>query len=173
MQTGRHGDYYWLASAEGSLCDLVIALPQLVVGKRVVVMAFDSGPLQLTPDELRAGWLQRGAVAVSPRIADASALPCDNCDEWYAFEDAIPDFEATEAFVSYLGFSPVPPAKMGWDETWDHVARRQIEVLQDRFWAALERLNPAAYLVGGEVLTLVTKSESARDGAWEYLATAK
>ena len=173
MHKGRHEDYYWLASAEGSLCELVIALPQLVVGKRVVVTAFDSGPLQLSPDEQQDGWLQRGAVAVSPRIADASALPCDNYDEWYAFEDAVPDFEATEPFVGYLGFSPVPPAEMGWDETWDHVARRQIEALQDRFWATLERLNPASYLACGEILTLVTKSETARDRAWEYLATAK
>ena len=45
MQKGQHDDYYWLASTEGSLCELVIALPQLVIGKRVVVTAFDSGPL--------------------------------------------------------------------------------------------------------------------------------
>jgi hypothetical protein len=173
MHKGRHGNYYWLVSADGNLCDLVLAMPQLVVGKRVVVTAFDSGPLQLTSGELQAGWQQVGPIAVSPRIADASALPCDNYDEWYAFEDGVPDFEATEPFVSCLGFSAVPPAESGWDETWDHVARQQLEALQDRFWVTLERLNPAAYFACGELLTLVTKSEPARDRAWEYFATAK
>ena len=102
MHRGNHGEYFWLVSSEGSLCELVSAFPDFVVGHRVVVAAFDCGPLQLSSDELRAWWVQRKAVAVSPRIVDAAALPCDNHDERYVFRDAIPDFGSIELFVSYV-----------------------------------------------------------------------
>jgi hypothetical protein len=173
MYRGTHGEYFWLSSAEASLWELVSARPNLVVGQRVVVTAFDSGPLQLSSDELQAGWEQRGAIAVSPTIVDASTIPCDNYDEWYVFRSAIPEFESVELFVSYAGFSPTPITETGWDETWDRGSRSNFEALQDRFWSTVIALNCWAYMAAGNVLTLVTKSERDRDRVWDYLASQK
>jgi hypothetical protein len=112
-------------------------------------------------------------VAVSPTVVDASALPCDNHDEWYVFPDHVPECGSPELFVSYGGFSPEPIAEADWDETWDPRARREIEALQDRFWAALHRFNPWLYVADGDLLTLVTKSEADRNRASERLVAMK
>jgi hypothetical protein len=45
--------------------------------------------------------------------------------------------------------------------------------LLTKFWATLQRLDPSAYVAGGEFLTLVTKSEADRDRAWQFLETLR
>jgi hypothetical protein len=170
MWKGRHDDYYWVVCAERSLWDLVTALPGLVVGKRVAVTAVDGGPLRLCEELLQDAWEQQGAVAVSPLIVDPSSIPtAQHGDEWYVLSDAIPGFGSFEVFVNFGSFSPVPVAELGWDDTWDYAGRRQIETRQDQFWEQVTRLQPCAYIGGGDLLTFVTKSQRDRDLAVERL----
>lgn len=146
------------------------AFPELVVGKRVAVTAIDGGPLRLSPEELLHGWEQRDQVAVSPRMAHPSSVPAaGHGDEWYVFVDVVPEFANIDVFVNYGRFSPLPVDVTGWDDTWDWTTRRQMEARQDQFWAQLRALEPWAYIAGGDLLTLVTKSEDDRDRAAEHL----
>lgn len=170
MDTGQHGSYWWLSSADGRMWSVLSAMPDLVVGKYVVVTAFDAGPLQLTETERRAGWRQSGKAAVSPLVVDPDMIPSDaTYDEWYVFEDAVPSFEGVESFVNF-GFSPVSPGAMASYPAQDSVARRAVEERQAQFWATLERLHPFLYLSEGQVLTLATTSESVRERARTHAA---
>jgi hypothetical protein len=173
---GHNGKYFWLTSAEANLAEVIGACPELVVGRRVAITSFDSGPLlPLTEAELRAGWEQAGEIAVSPTVAHASELPSDNYDEWYVFEGKLPEFDDLEVFVNYGGFSPVTlaerRAEMKWDSTWESLRPDPFEdALLERFWATIHRLEPSVYIADGDLLTVVTRSELEWDCVREELS---
>ena len=78
----------------------------MVVSRRVAITAFDSGPLQLTSEELEprleATWQHRGESHRGRAIQ-----PHEGYDEWYAFERDIPEFGDVEVFVNYGGYADV------------------------------------------------------------------
>ena len=162
MRRGERNGFFWLVSADHTLGDVVDTCPELFVGRSVVVTSFDSGPLTLRSEDLDAGWEQRGDVAIAPRSIAASSIPFDNSwDEWYVFDRQVPDFGSFERFVSFVGFSPAPP---------EAASRRDLDVLQARFWDQLQRLQPSCYVADGDLLTIVTKTEDERNRVWDALA---
>ena len=175
MYRGERQGFFWLASTDHRLVDLVEKCPELFRGRSVVVTAFDSGPLAPARDERDAGWEQRGEVAITPRNLDPSEIPFDNFDEWYLFGGHVPDFGTFEVFVNWGGFSPTPPeAPSLQDPTWDQATARErvrdVEALQARFWDQLQRLQPSCYVADGDLLTVVTQSEAERNQIWDQLA---
>lgn len=175
MRRGERDGFFWLVSADHTLGDLVDTCPELFVGRSVAVTSFDSGPLTLTPEDLDSGWEPRDDLAIAPQGLDPSQIPFDNFDEWYVFDGQVPDFGSFERFVSFVGFSLVPPEAASLQEaTPDDAAAREhvrnVEILQARFWDQLQRLQPTCYVADGNLLTIVTKSEGERNRVWDALA---
>ncbi|MGI8748084.1 MAG: hypothetical protein ACR2J4_07035 [Deinococcus sp.] len=79
---GEHMIYRWIEVRDFELWSLTDLVPALVVGKRVAITSFDSGPLQLQPNERVEGWTERNDIALSPLIHDPTMIPSDNWDEW-------------------------------------------------------------------------------------------
>jgi hypothetical protein len=172
VNRGSCSGYFWLSSPGAFLRQVVSAVPELVLGRVVAITSFDSGPLKLTDDEIAAGWSCHDGVAISPPVADVSAVPADQYDEWYIFADRVPLIPKLEVFVNYGSFSLAPPSasRLLQDPTWDKVAlqesERVVSEMQARFWAQLTALNPLGFVAEGDYLNLATRSEVERDRAW-------
>ena len=140
--TGKHGIYQWLEVADSYPWDLLQAAPKIVQGKYLSITSYDSGPLPLAPEDLKQGWSQHGALAVSPCIRSLDLLPGDQFDEWYIFPEPTP-FDDYKVFVNYSGFSLLFPEYLP---------------LQEQFWTQVERLAPESYFAEGDRTLWVTRN---------------
>jgi hypothetical protein len=109
---GKHGQFLWLErsidarAVDRPLIRLTKHCPDVLLGKRVVVTALDSGPFRPNEVQLNAGWKRDGRFAISPRISDAGDVPFCGCfDEWYVFDDAVPVTLDIQVFVNMGTFS--------------------------------------------------------------------
>lgn len=157
---GARDGFHWFTSSRHRLGDLLDACPDMVLGKRLVVTSFDSGPLPLAPDEIAAGWVQQDAVATSPVVSDIRGLDADGWDEWYIFAK-LPVLPAIEVFVNRGGFSLAdPPDQTEPDPTWCHAATAAEKVSRreelDRFWRQMAAIGPESYVADGDLLNVVT-----------------
>lgn len=147
MRTGTKSGYWvieWKEEFDPSLDDLVPRFPEIVAGHRVVIASFDSGPFMPYPAELEKGWSVIHEVAVSPSIDSLQDLPTAGFDEWYVYDQEVPASHF-EAFVSYLGFSPLD------EESLQAIA----------FWKQVEQLQPLHALgAGTPVMFFITRDEA-------------
>ncbi len=148
LQIEKNGVYDWLVTGH-PLEAVLQACPELVVGKYVFVTSFDSGPLDLNPEDTTAGWEGRNDIAYSPQILDPAFIPRDQYDEWYIFDrprdlgglvpgdknvfDVCPQEGKVSTFVNFGGFA-------------FHDAN--VADLTGLFWQQLDWIRPESY-VGG------------------------
>jgi hypothetical protein len=146
--TGTQGDYNWLAShrQESHLAKVLRACPQLVLGKFVAILSFDSGPLTPTPEEIKAGWSSDGRIMYSPRITDASTIPFEHYDEWLIFPNETHVLPELEVFINWGAFSLA-------DEPNGHPE------LRERLWSQLARIGPESYVAEGDYFLLATSDD--------------
>jgi hypothetical protein len=160
--TGSHGAYLWLTTGQHDLNGLLQRCPQVLLGKYIAVTSLDSGPLELTDEEKRAGWQSRNEIAYSPQIQSPEGLPYGECagfDEWYVFESPFDlgqlwhgnVFEApltsghVSTFVNFLDFAP---------------HNSEVEDLVSLFWKQLDWIQPESYIADGNAfLTFVTRGK--------------
>lgn len=83
MYTGKQGKYYWLEQVNLRLDEVLKVGSEFVGGNYLVVTSFDSGPLQLGPEDFERGWLQHGELAINPSVQSVDDIPYDQFDEWY------------------------------------------------------------------------------------------
>lgn len=141
--SGFRQGYSWLETWGYPLAvrQVVRESPEVVLGKRVVVTASDSGPLELTEVETRLGWTMQQQYAVSPVVEDIKILPStDIYDEWYVF-DIVPALGTLKVFVTnpYTFFLSEKRAAM-----------TNSKISYDDFWKHLEVLHPDSYLACNE-----------------------
>jgi hypothetical protein len=164
---GQTANYRWFATTRHVLHDLLVACPEVVLGKCVVVSSFDSGTLVPTAEELRKGWLAQGRLAVLPYVATVGDLPHDLYDEWYVFASpTIPD--VAEIFVNHGGFT-LQPVSVSYE--FEQAQRAvgfmaDLKMIQqkadnqqgliDSFWAQIERIRPMTYIGDGDNLIFAT-----------------
>ncbi len=140
---GTRGDYRWLETWAYplSLKQVVGASPDIVLGRRVLVTAFDAGPLALTEDEALSGWTRIKDFPVSPVVKDVDQLPdTDQYDEWYVF-DHVPAIDSIHVFVTYTHSFQLLAGRPSAETSRD---------LLERFWRQVEVLRPVAYLACNE-----------------------
>ncbi|HYD58735.1 MAG TPA: hypothetical protein VEC35_00170 [Noviherbaspirillum sp.] len=107
----------WSEDWDPSLLDLLVEMPELVLGRRVAITSCDSGPYKPNADEMISGWSMINDTALSPRIEGIGVLPTPGFDEWYVYEDEpakCPDC----SFVNYYGFSPLDSSSEKMKEFW-------------------------------------------------------
>lgn len=155
--------FHWLTSSEHRLFKLLKACPDLVLGRRLVVTSFDSGPLPLKPEEIAAGWVRQDAIAISPVISEIGSLDADGWDEWYIFEH-LPVLSQIDVYVNNGGFRLAEtPAQSEPDPTWcraaDTAERESRREEMDGFWTQLTSINPESYIADGDLLNFATSNE--------------
>jgi len=140
---GVRGQYRWLETWAYPLSpkQVVSACPSIVQGRRVVVTAFDAGPLPISEDECLNGWTKIKDYAVSPLVKDVEQLPdTDQYDEWYVF-DNVPPLDSIHVFVTYTHSFQLLEGRAYAETSRD---------LLEQFWRQVEMLRPFAYLACNE-----------------------
>lgn len=159
--TGKHNDYYWAewTSPGAFLGDLITAVPEMVLGKRMINTSFDSGGLGLSEEDYEKGWNRLGSLTISPPVLDTSEIPHDQYDEWYIFE-TLPElmlFSQKDVFINDSRFQ--------LRDAVDPV----IQAVQDRFWAQFDRIAPETYAAEGAHVLLVTRIQAAYEEALRWV----
>lgn len=108
----------WSYDWDPSLFDLLERMPELILGRHVVIASCDSSPYKSSEAELKAGWEVVDGFAISPKINVASDLPTPGFDEWYVYEER-PVHRSYHSSVNHFGFAPLPPDKA--TEFWAQV----------------------------------------------------
>jgi hypothetical protein len=143
--TGNRGAYRWIVWNSKFLGDLIVAVPQIVVGKHVVITSFDGGPFVPSEKEKKGGWRLKSGLAYSPEILQAKDLPHEQYDEWYVFPGR-KEIDPPEVFVNYSGF------RLRY-----YTSNLTLHGLMERFWLQMERLRPESYLAEGDCLIFATQ----------------
>jgi hypothetical protein len=164
MSTGKQGEYYWLELPNLFFNDVLRVCPEFVEGKYLVVTSFDSGPLTLTDEEFKRGWLQHDELAINPSVESVYDIPYNEYDEWFVFSKA-PRLEEFKVFVNYYLFSLriaeylITEAPMTWvlEDRTDQAER--IKALQELFWLQLELKEAETYFSAGDRFILATRRQ--------------
>ncbi|MGB7538054.1 MAG: hypothetical protein WBM17_05915 [Anaerolineales bacterium] len=156
MITGRCGEYQWIVWNSQFLGELVSAVPQIAVGRFVIITSFDSGPFVPTEDMTNRGWVFQTGLAYSPPIAHPDDLPHDQYDEWYIYPNR-KKIDPPEVFIHYGGF------RLRY-----YAADIEMHGLLERFWLQMERLQPDSYLAEGDSLIFVTRVPDLYENALEW-----
>lgn len=169
ISVGSRGAYEWFVT-ERTLDDLLMACPQVVLGRYVAVTCCDSGPLRLNDAEKAAGWESRNDIAYAPAVTNINSLPRDQYDEWYVFDtpadhlgalvppetnifEVLPRSGEVYIFVNFGGA----------------VLRPEMEDLAELFWKQLDWIRPESYIADGDYLTFVSRSKPLFASALESL----
>lgn len=127
MRTGYKSGFWvveWSDDLDQSLWKFVSQFPEVVLGKRVAITSFDSGPLVPSQDEYANGWEKRGDVAISPVVESIEDVPSAGFDEWYVYSSEVSN-APTQSFVNYSGFAPLDEASAQVDDFWTQVVNCQ------------------------------------------------
>jgi hypothetical protein len=141
--------------------------PQALVGRYVAVTTMDSGSMELTDEEKRAGWRSRNGIAYSPQIQSAedcrterSPGGCAGFNEWYVFNEPFDLGELRHGNVFEAAMTPRQVYRFvnfgpGFALHDPEVAR-----LVDLFWKQLDWIQPESYIADADVfLTFVSRNE--------------
>jgi hypothetical protein len=168
METGQRGNYFWLDDASLFIGDLLRLIPEVVVGKYLIVTSFDSGPLRLENADFQRGWLQHDELAINPSVMSTGDMPYDEWDEWYVFRKP-PLLEDFAVFVNYGSFCLQDPAQL-FAEGESSELLNLTRDLQRSFWDQLELKAPESYVACGNRLMVATRSPDLYEGLVELLA---
>lgn len=166
MLAGSQGPYRWLTTGEHDLDTLRQRCPQALVGKYIAVTSLDSGPMDLTDDEKRAGWESRNEIAYSPQIRSAedcrterSPGGCVGFNEWYVFNSR---FDLGQLWHGNVFEAPMTPGHVCTFVNFFGFALHNPEMsdLVSLFWKQLDWIQPESYIADGDVLlTFVSRNE--------------
>jgi hypothetical protein len=158
MIAGRRGAYQWIVWNSQFLGELVSTVPQIAVGKFVIITSFDSGPFVPPEDMTNRGWVLKSGLAYSPQIDRAEDLPHDRYDEWYIYPSH-KEIDPPEIFINYGAF------RLRY-----YAADIELHGLLERFWLQMERLQPESYLAEGDSLIFATRDAGLYEQAlgWKF-----
>jgi hypothetical protein len=132
MRTKFRSGYWvveWTDNFDPSLADFVSRFPEAVLGHRIAIASCDSGPFSPSEYEISKGWVVHDKLAVSPFVQSISDLPMPGFDEWYVYENEVPN-DCHESFVNKFGFSPLGDESVDVNSFWSQVMRfRPLHVL--------------------------------------------
>ncbi|MFK8000273.1 MAG: hypothetical protein AB8H86_11795 [Polyangiales bacterium] len=147
---GEEGEYFWADHLDAA-SHVLEEYPEVVVGHRVVIAAFDSGPFQASREELSVGWEQRGAVAVTTVIRSSDDVPASGeGDELWIFgkDETVPSFADWKHLGGYYRITLAKPELRdvqapSQDEVWLRGHRRK---LQNAVREGLKKYRPLTFL---------------------------
>ena len=161
MFTGVHSPWHW-----GVTQKTLKGVDELAVryypGFHLGMVAFDSGPIRPSPEELKLGWISCGDIMVSPPLRPGLEIPSCEYSEWFIVDSSPEAFPELHAFVNYDGMNLATPEEIyaTFDPSWERSGQDWLIPIQERFWNQLEALNPRAYVMsGGKDIVVSTQPE--------------
>ena len=127
MRIGQRLGYWiieWAGNFDPTLWDFLPHFPELVMGNRIAITSFDSGPFTPTQTDCAKGWCTQEGVAISPVIDNVEHLPAVGFDEWYVFSGHLSHIPL-RSFVNRWGFAPLNDEDEGFEAFWEQVERCQ------------------------------------------------
>ena len=148
--SGTHSEWHWAVSCR-EIPRLGALIAEHFAGQYLCITAFDSGPIEPSPDELAIGWSLMDEVMVSPPLTQDFEIPKDQFDEWYVVDRQPTSFAQIHRFVNYMHFNLADPREVAatFDPTWERSGLNWLYPLQDAFWHQLELVDPEAYIASG------------------------
>ncbi|MFA0960174.1 hypothetical protein AB9P05_00030 [Roseivirga sp. BDSF3-8] len=143
IYTGLTCGYHFLQTATDDVdfFRLVEQVPEVLVGKAVAVVSFDSGPLKPAAEEYRGGWTyDSNEVAYFPYLNEkelSENIFANGYDEWYLF-DKLTKLKSSHAFCNYSAF--------GLTGGNADMAMRE---LQEKFWQQIMTNKPNSFILYG------------------------
>lgn len=154
MFHGSHGPFRWVESPAHKTQDVLQLCPEAVLGKHLVIAAFDSSKITaVAKDSLRL-WRVEGSALYVPPLADLLEVPYDVFNEWFIFT-AVPGQRKLESFMasSWFSLGPCLSGNAARATQWE------IKRTQRAFWQLMESANPESYLACGSRLIFVTRND--------------
>jgi hypothetical protein len=157
METGRRGNYFWIEDGRSSIADLKSKVPEVILGKYLIVTAIDDQP----PYFAHRDWFLHDDIAINPSVKSIADVPTGDRDEWYVFIRA-PLLEPFEVFITAPQFSlKGDAARTVLDEKGQqNVNPNNIDEVRRRFWDQLELKTVETYAGFGEQLLVATRNEN-------------
>ncbi len=170
--TGKRDNYNWIETGVSDFClsDLINKCSDLLIGKYLGIVYFDSGPFKPSQEEESRGWFQQGEIAYSPilTVEELSGPICDNYDQWCLYMEPFRIGEMTD-FVNYGGFS-LRDRRVELKEaheTHDIVGlEKQIshfEEVQEKFWGEIRKHTPHTFISDGDMFIYLSRNKKEID----------
>lgn len=147
---GEEGEYFWADHLDAA-ARVLRDYPEVALGHRVVITAFDSGAFKASPSELSQGWVQYGDAAVTAVIRCSEDVPVSGeGDELWVFnkDDAVPSFSDWEHLGGYFGITLTKPELRDLEAPSKDEQRLRAHraKLQNAVRAGLEKYRPLTFL---------------------------
>lgn len=155
MFHGFHGPFRWVESPAHKAQDVLQLCPEAILGKHLVITAFDSSKITAIGQESLRAWRVEGAALYIPPLADFLEVPYDVFNEWFVFTPAPPQ-QKLESFTSSNWFT-LGPCLSG---NADRATLWEIKRTQRSFWQLMESANPESYLACCSRLIFVTRNDA-------------
>jgi hypothetical protein len=179
FKTGQHANFHWIEfpSSDFNLSDLLRDFSDILIGKYLAVICFDSGPIRLTQQEKSNGWIEINEIAYSPNLTEqiVNELFYEQYDQWCLFNLPAAIEQMTD-FVNYGMFSLTnrKDELINTDPSWDISGimkqLEQHEQLLVQFWDEILKVNPSIFISDGDNFIFVTKDaneiEMLKKGRW-------
>src|ERR1043166_2395001 len=157
MKTGTRGNYFWIEAESAAITDLKCKVPEVVLGKYLIVTAIDARP----PYFAHRDWFLHDDIAINPSVKSIVDVPTGDRDEWYVFTRA-PLLDPFEVFITAPQFSlRGDTARTLLDEEGQQNGDpNSIDELRRRFWDQLELKAVETYAGFGADLIVATRKEN-------------
>jgi hypothetical protein len=155
MFHGSHGPFRWVESPAHKTQDVLQLCPEAVLGKHLVITAFDSTKITTVEQGPLRAWRVEGSALYVRPPADLLDIPYDVFNEWFVFT-AAPAQQKLESFMSSNWFT-LGPCLSG---NADRATQWEIKRTQRAFWQLLESASPESYLACGNRLIFVTRNDT-------------
>ena len=163
---GQNGNYHWIEFPANTfdLYRLLKDHENVLIGKYLAVVCFDSGPLRLTDEEKLNGWTEKENIAYSPKLTrkHIDDLFYEQHDQWCLFTTAT-EFHGMTDFVNYGGFSLAGKENLltNADPTWDKVGIEKYiqfhKKLVADFWDEIMNIEPFSFIADGDNFIFISK----------------
>lgn len=162
--SGEHQNFHWLESNLINLREIISILPEIFVGKFLMITHFDGHSYQLNNIDENRGWKKINNLTYTELISQNTLKMniCDNYDQWVLLRQ-FRQIDPVDAFVNFEYFSLID-----WDmeATYlkDDDEKRFINNYQEKrsrvlmnFWDQIKIINPETFVSDGSKFIYVTR----------------
>lgn len=152
MNIEKTGNYFWFECSTEQ-CDIGVIvenLPELFLGKNLIIVSFDSGPFVPTEEEINRGWKFINDIAYFDAINqyELNGPIYDQYDQWLVMNE-VTRIEKMDVYVNYSPFSIL-----------SENCKNEYQVsLRIKFWEEIHCINPEQFFLSGSKFIYGTTNE--------------
>jgi len=158
LTVGSHRHYEWLVIDDHF--DLLQICPEVVLGKYIAITSIDSGQLVPCEEESAAGWQNRGKIAYSPKVENPQDLPRGGWDEWYIFDNQVPDLGISHLEENIFEVPQQPGHLSVFVNYCFALHQPEMKDLAALFWEQIAWIRPESYVADNDYLNFVSQNKT-------------